>query len=577
MNIMLSKTTTKHMIIRSLFLLGLLWLTASASAGDLTASVNRDSIGLNETLTLTISSDGGGRDSTDFSSLKNDFDVLSNQRSSSIQVINGRTQASTDWQLTLAPKRAGTLLIPSFNVGNSVTDAIEITVSQQQNQVQTDSGGDEPVRAILSVSKNSAFVQEQIIITVKLITQINLSQAELQPLEIKNALVVNLDQQQYQTTINGTAHLVVETSFAIFPQASGSLLVPSLTYTVAPESARNIFGRRNSNDILRLRTEEQQLQVKPIPPQSAGKIWQPANQLTLNEAWSGNLDALKVGEPITRTIIINSDGLTAGQLAPINTAPIDGLTFYPDQAQTKDNKTAKGVQGTRTETLAIVPNRGGDFTLPEVNVSWWNNATQSLETATLPAKTLHVLGEATGNTPPLAASNPAAAPAQADKIQPPANGNNTSTIASWVMVICGVFAALCIAMAYYIYRLKAKMDRLHQEKEARDQLQLKNERDIWDLLKRTAAGKDAATLRKAVISWGQLQWPAEKIHTLDDIAKLGRQEALTEELKQLDRVLYSNHHNPEWDAANLLKLLNEQRKQKKAGKSSPELKDLYQE
>ncbi|HWV14284.1 MAG TPA: BatD family protein [Cellvibrio sp.] len=573
---MLSKTTTKHIIIRGLFLLGLLWLTASTSAGELTASVNRDSISLNETLTLTISSDGGGKDSPDFSSLKNDFDVLSNQRSSSIQVINGRTQASTDWQLTLAPKRAGTLLIPSFNVGKSVTDAIEITVSQQQNQVQTDSGGDEPVRAILSVSKNSAFVQEQIIVTVKLITQINLSQAELQPLEINNALVVNLDQQQYQTTINGTAHLVVETSFAIFPQASGSLIVPSLTYTAAPES-RNIFGRRNSNDILRLRTEEQQIQVKPIPPQSAGKIWQPANQLTLNEAWSGNLDALKVGEPITRTIIINSDGLTAGQLAPINTPPMDGLTFYPDQAQTKDSKTAKGVQGTRTETLAIVPNRGGDFILPEVSVNWWNNTTQSLETATLPAKTLHVLGDASTNTLSPAASNPAAAPVQADKTQQPASDNNTSAIAPWVMAICGVFAALCIAMAYYIYRLKVSMNRLHQEQEARDQLQLQKEKDIWDLLKRTAAGKDAAALRKAVISWGQLQWPAEKIHTLDDIAKLGNQEALTEELKQLDRVLYSNHHNPEWDASNLLKLLNEQRKQKKTGKSSPELKNLYRE
>jgi hypothetical protein len=105
--------------------------SALAQANQLTASVDRDHVGLQETFTLTVNADEKTQETPDFSTLKSDFDILSTSRSQSIRIVNGRTEATTDWHLTLAPKRAGKLLIPSFTIDNAVSDAIEIQVTEQ--------------------------------------------------------------------------------------------------------------------------------------------------------------------------------------------------------------------------------------------------------------------------------------------------------------------------------------------------------------------------------------------------------------------------------------------------------------
>jgi len=101
------------------------------------------------------------------------------------------------------------------------------------------------------------------------------------------------------------------------------------------------------------------------------------------------------------------------------------------------------------------------------------------------------------------------------------------------------------------------------------------EKHIWDLLKHAASTKDAASLRKALLSWARFQWPAESIHSLDDIAKLGKKTELTEALKNLDAMLYSNHPDETWNPDELLKILNECRKEQNLKQKPDSLKPLY--
>lgn len=578
---MLSKKIALHTTMRKLLrncIYGLmLALAAGAYASELTASVDRDSIGARETLTLTLSAEGTVQNSPDFSGLKSDFDILSNQKSASTQIINGHSESSTDWQLTLAPKHTGKLLIPSFNIGNAVSDAIEINVSQQSQAPQT--GRDEQVKTSIGTDKDSVYVQEQILVNIKLITEVGLSQAKFEPLDVKNAMVVDLGQKQYQTSSNGKPQLVVENSFAIFPQQSGELIIPSLTYEVVVEDGSSlldrVYGRnRNRNNNLQLHTDEKRIQVKAIPAQSSSKTWQPALQLSLNETWSGSLDRLKIGEPITRTITITGDALTAGLIVPLANTEIEGLTFYPEQAQIKDNKSKNGVLGSRVETVAIIAHSGGDFILPAIDVDWWNTQTQKMERVSLPEKKLHVLGEVAKAQTPVAAQPPAPAATLAsgtDSPPPPASNH----LPAWILAIVGLLALVALALTIYIAKLKKNLRQLHQDQADRDNALQQKERDIWDALKATAATRDANALRKAVLNWAQFQWPSQRVNTLDDIAKLAVSEELTAALKALDEVLYSNHSDGEWDSGSLLKLLNEFRKQRKTEKKSPQLKNLY--
>ncbi|MFO1387591.1 BatD family protein [Cellvibrio sp.] len=557
-----------------LAILCLSWITSLANAAQLVASVDRDTIGIQETFTLTISADSNSKGSPDIATLKSDFEILSNNVSQFTSISNAGSEFKKVWQLTLAPKRIGTLLIPSFNVDGAVSDAIEIKVTKQtQNQAT----GDEDVRVSIEVDKNSIYVQEQLLVKIKLISRVNLSQAEMQPLDIKDAVVVPLSEKpkQYLTNINGAQHLILESNYAVFPQTSGHLKIPSLIYSVVPNVERDLwndpFGRNRAN-ILRLPTEEKDITVHPVPASVNGKPWQPANNVELHETWSASLDHLKMGEPVTRTITIAANGLTGGQIAPLVTPTIDGLTFYPDQPQNSDSKTDKGIEGIRTETMAIVPNRGGEFTLPEVRVEWWDSKTQSMQVATLPAKNLSVIGSSVTNSAPEPANNQAnentAAESKPDQ-------KITYQTPAWFFAAVALFAIVSLVLFIYILKLRAKIKYMIADSEEITKQKSENEKHIWDLLKHAAANRNAAELRKALLGWAKFQWPDESIHSLDDIAKFGKKPELASALKKLDSMLYSNHPDETWDPNDLLRALNECRKEKNV-KNKPEgLKPLY--
>ncbi|RYY75550.1 MAG: protein BatD [Gammaproteobacteria bacterium] len=549
-------------------------LSAYAFADQLTASVDRDTISIQDTFTLTVSADSRVSSKPDFSSLQHDFEILSNNESQYTSISNNGTEFKKIWQLTLAPKREGSLLIPSFTVDKTVSDAIEIKVTKQS---QTSPSGDDPVRVAMELSKNTVYVQEQIHLKIQIVSKVNLSQTQMQPLELKNAIVIPLEDKpkQFISVINGRQHLIEEQNFAIFPQESGELVIPSLIYSVVPSAERDLwndpFGRSRSN-VLRLPTEEQRITVKPVPTEAAGKSWLPANNLSINETWSASLDRLKMGEPVTRTITISADGLTGGQIPPLATAATDGLTFYPDQPQNTDKKTTKGIEGTRVETTAIIPNHGGEFTLPEVKLEWWDVNEQVMKTASLPAKTINVIGDAKSD-----ASLAPSAPANQAQVtsEPDVTVVGTEKLNPWLLAGSIIFGVLSLILGVYALSLRSRLKVLENRVDDAHEIISEKEKHIWDLLKHAAANKDAPALRKNVLSWARFQWPDASIHALDDVAKLGGKIELTQALKKLDELLYSNHPSDDWQPNQLLQLLNECRKERNVKKKSEGLKPLY--
>ncbi len=559
-------------LLASIFFLANLFLATQVFADQLTASVDRDTIGIQETFTLTVSADSRVSSKPDFSSLQNDFEILSNNESQYTSISTSGTEYKKVWQLTLAPKRVGSLLIPSFTVDKTVSDAIEIKVTKQS---ATQTNGDEPVRVAVEVSKKTAFVQEEIHLKIQIVSKVNLSQTQMQPLEIKNAIVIPLEEKpkQFISVINGRQHLIEEQNYAIFPQESGELIIPSVIYSVVPSVERwnDPFGRSQSN-ILRLPTEEQHITVKPVPAESAGKPWLPANNIAINETWSASLDHLKMGEPVTRTITITADGLTGGQIPPLTNTPIDGLTFYPDQPQNNDKKTTKGIEGTRVETTAIIPNHGGEFTLPEVKVEWWDIDEQIMKTASLPAKTITVLGD---TKPSNSAITEPASSQQSATGEPAVVTQVNEKINPWLLAATILFGVLSIILGVYALHLKSRLKMLQNQQDDASEIISEKEKHIWDLLKHASANKDAVVMRKNVLSWARFQWPDASIHALDDVAKLGGKIELTQALKKLDEMLYSNHPSDDWEPNELLQLINECRKEKNVRKKSEGLKPLY--
>ena len=87
----------------------------SLAKGQLVAKVDRTQVTLEETLKLTLRYNQQVMfGEPDFSLLNTNFDVLGNHRSNQYRSVNGRAESWTQWSLTLAPKKEGKLLIPSF-------------------------------------------------------------------------------------------------------------------------------------------------------------------------------------------------------------------------------------------------------------------------------------------------------------------------------------------------------------------------------------------------------------------------------------------------------------------------------
>lgn len=544
----------------------LLALSTGVRADTLAASVDRDTISLQETFTLTLRFYAQTSDSPDLTLLQKDFDILSTQQSNQMRVINGSMESFTDWRISLAPKRVGTLEIPSFTIEGASSDAITITVESQSRAPQNASSN---VFVDVEVNKDNVYVQEQILFTIRLYTSVNLNGAEMTPLELPDALVVDLGENQYQTNINGRQHVVVERSYSIFPQLSGELVIPSLTYNVSVRTGQrdpwsDPFGNRRST-ALRLRTEEQNIKVNSVPAQFSGQDWLPAKSLQLSEHWSTS--RLKVGEPVTRTITVAAEGLTAGQLTPLPQTTVDGLTFYPDQPQNDDQTTAQGVKGSRIETLAIIPNRSGKFTLPAITVNWWDTVNQKMQTAILPEKTLQV-EDALGNI----ATSPAPAPAiESAPEATPINTDLSSTIPAtrvvntapvWLMLIAAGLGLTTLLFAVLYWRARRDLQSIHSFYIAEKTQDHLSETAAWNDLKQAAAKKDYPAMRTALIQWAQAHWQNPQLQSLQKIAEQADNETLNAQLKKLDEILYGGDAGSQWDSSGLIQEVNNCRRQK---------------
>jgi hypothetical protein len=187
---------------------------------------------------------------------------------------------------------------------------------------------------------------------------------------------------------------VVELRFSVTPEASGTLSIPSFLWNIrTANSPTNRFGSNLGRATLhRLKTEPLTINVKARPAEfPASAIWLPAKLLTLSEKWSDTSPQFRVGEPVTRSITLNARGLSGEQLPPITANLVsDDFKFYPDQPDIKSDSNDQGKLGTRIESMAIVPTRAGQLTLPAIEVYWWDTRNDKLQVATLPAKTVTV-------------------------------------------------------------------------------------------------------------------------------------------------------------------------------------------
>lgn len=576
----------------------LLFVTGWTQAAQITVSADRNLLRLDETFQLIFSLDEEPQAEPDFSALKKDFDVLGTTQSRNISIVNGNTTRTLQYRVTVLPRHGGQLTIPPISFGSEQSPELRLQVTD--SAATSDPGGKatkETVFLEVAVDQTKPYVQQQVILTVRIYSRIQWREASLSEPEFAGGevLLKKLGQDRsYQKQREGKNWRVIERRYALFPQKSGELNMQLLTLNLripgerqqrrTPFSGFNdpfmddFFSRRSYRNKI-VRSSGLQLDVQPIPSTFDGKRWLIAKDIRLEENWSESPDKLKAGEPVTRTLEIIADGVTVGQLPPLQLPAIDGLRVYPDDPANHERVTDKGILSTNSSKFAIIPTRAGKFELPAVELTWWNSNSGREQTARIPPRELVVTGLASVGKLQQSTNN-AAKPQQilllkqeqnsADRTDLVATKGQHTTLNSWLLAAVVLLLVLWLLTLFLLLRKKPAPRTVNRVEKAAGKVTLAASKKQ---LQQAVATENAAAVAEALLEVAKNLWQEFPPSSLEAMAeKLDSSTA--QELRALSRHLYADE-NTKWDAGEIEQAVNQLQPQTSSSSADSALKPLY--
>ena len=534
-------------------LITILFLTGLSVQAQIIASIDRNPINANETFTLTFSTNMALEEKPALPGMPSSFVEQSARSFFNGTTVNGVTTVKAGWVFTFQATQEGIFTIPSFNINGERTEAIQLKVLPAVNA--TDVNGQQNAIFLTSeVDVDEVYVQQQVLFTIKLYRAVQAQYATLTEPTMEGALVERLgDDRQYETEINNVRYIVLERSYVLFPQQPGSYQIPEILFNaeVSEGSRRySTFGRlRSTTRPITLSTDPVNITVKPKPDSSDG-WWLPAKNVELTEAWSPSSQTFRVGEPMTWTLSVKAQGLSATQLPEIQPEAVEGFKFYPDSPVSDSEVQGTDIIGMRTQKIAVLPTKAGEFTLPEITLEWWNIRTDQAETIRIAARSVTILPSLDGDTGEPAVPE-TQQPAQTDSVieqSSPATSEDSKPAqvvtpssedqqAELWKYAAFVFAALWLMTVIQVLKRKSPAEVINEEISKPDYDTSK----AWKALKQALQKEQPEALKDALLIWCQSHPLTTDIRSLGSLVnRLGKESSLAGALREIEVALYSS-------------------------------------
>ena len=548
----------------------LLWLwVMPLQAAEVSAKLDRNRIVEGETVTLILQSDDPKLNlDADLTVLENDFTVLDRRSETQMSIVNGRQSATVRLMLVLEPRRSGDLQIPPLNVGASTTRAINVHVDPAP---ELEPGELPPVFIEVGVTPEASphYVNAQLGLIVRVYYQQNLTEAAISQPEPAPASVRLLDELAFQADRNGVRYRVLERHYAIFPERSGELTIPPLQLSGRLVEHRkdrlwqpSVRGRR-----IQAKSEAIQLTILPRPANAAGVSWQPARQLELTEQLT-SVDGLRVGEPVTRTVIVDAVGLQENMITEPDWPEISHVRIYPDQPQGISRDDGQWVLGHKEFRYAVVPEKEGELILPELTVYWWDTVNDHQRTSVLPSRVIQVQPSAVAPLPQQALAAPAAEAAGAARNP---GGNSGPVYWRWLTLL---FAFLWLTTLAATWRRRTRNASQGSNSHT---MPGEEESRLLNSLKQACNLGDTGRARRALGAWLDRFGPANASGSLLDFAADLENQSLRAGVYAMDADGFRPDSNGSWDSKQFWKQFEAWRKvwQTSSATEKPPVTDLY--
>jgi len=525
---------------------GLLMVASVAQAAAVTAKLDRNNAVVGETVTLILQTDDTDQSlDTDLAALNVDFDVLDRRSETQMSFVNGRRTAYVRLVITLEPKRAGNLNIPALKFPGASSSPLTLKVSAAPALA---AGDPEPVFIEVTVMPESGpyYVLSQVGLMVRIFYQANLTEAAINPPAPLQASVRLLDEVPYQAERNGNKYRVLERRYAIFPERSGTLTIPPMQLSgrlIERPSDRlwqpSVRGRR-----VRVTSEPLELEISPRPEKFSGDHWLPARRITMSQKISDN-EKLHVGEPVTRTVILDAVGLEEHMLEEPVWPDMSDTRIYPDQPQGISRDDGEWVLGHKEFRYAIVPESAGTMVLPEIRLDWWDTVSHRQRTAILPEHEITVLPS---DLAPVATVMPVNSDGTVAGVIDAVNGQSGSGINAvlWKSAT-GAFAFLWLLTLFFYYR-RGPVVRLPTDSNGSVTL---DEKALLKQLQQACQKGNAPSARKDLAQWIRNYAPKSMRGSMRDFGANCGDQALEQGIAELDSSGFADEGIVNWNGAAL--------------------------
>jgi hypothetical protein len=360
--------------------------------------------------------------------------------------------------------------------------------------------------------------------------------------ELENAIVVlpeetpaNLNEQ-----INGHSYAGIRRTYFIYPQQPADFRLPpaqlTVSYAKSPPATTMVH-----------------LTLPPLTfhaaiPAAAEDLdyFLPTTSLTMQQRWSYSPKNVRVGDTLERTITITTTRMQGMLIPPLPMNAPPGIRIYPEEAKVVDQKTDRGefVFGRRTQSAKYFIQKEGNYTLPAIELKWWNLGSHQMMTATLPTIVI------------IAAPNPsytAELPPEPEILQVvPPKRNNYRTWYRKALVIAPVAAAVLLVL-WLAYRYIPRL--LHWSEKRREQA-LHSEAAYFHNLIRACRRNDGPDAYRWLLRWLQR---FGSTGSLNSFLEQSREEELSKQVEALAESLFSSTSSTAWNGRAMAHLLQKHR------------------
>jgi hypothetical protein len=371
---------------------------ASLHAQKLTATVSRNKLaaGENFELTFALNADGTAFKAPNLS----DFIVYYGPNlHRNVTMVNGNVSQFVSYSYMLAPKKEGKFTIgPASMIVNGkkvMSDPVTIEVKgsfsphnpQQQQQQQQQQSASPPSKNLddnlfvrTLVNKRKAYLGEQIIVTHKVYTRLDLEGfKDVKYPAYTGFWAQDVPQKQYYDfdieNIDGIRYSVAEIKKSfLFAQRTGKIeLAPieaqCIVLELLPGSQWGAFERYREV-VYTIKSKPVAIEIVPLPEEGkpdgfSGAVGEFSFQATIDK------QKTKANEPVNLSMIITGSG-NIKLIDPMGTAFPEGIETYSPKIDDDIVLSSGGVSGSKTIDYLLVPRKEGTYTLGGNSFSYFD-------------------------------------------------------------------------------------------------------------------------------------------------------------------------------------------------------------